>query len=132
MSKKAFTLIELIMVIVILGLIALIAVPTVNSILKDSKLKSYNEQVTLIENTARTYMSNNSLRLPAQDTTKSACVSIELMKSEGLLSNEPIKNPNYKSGSTIASEKTEIFNGAVKVAWNGKKYVYTYLDSKTC
>lgn len=139
MNKKAFTLIELIMVIVILGVIAMIAVPTVNSIIKDSKKKAYDEQIALITDTAKTYMSkydsetgtNNSLKLP-KDTSSSYCLTIETIKKSGLLSNENIQNPNYVAGSSKVDEKTKIFNGAVKITWNGKKYKYEYKDSATC
>lgn len=55
--KKGFTLIELICVIVLLGLIAMIAIPTINTAINNSKERAYNEQVTLIEDTARKYMS---------------------------------------------------------------------------
>ena len=41
MSKKGFTLIELLAVILILGIIALIAIPTVNNILKESRLGAF-------------------------------------------------------------------------------------------
>ena len=51
--KKGFTLIELICVIVLLGLIAMIAIPTINTAINNSKERAYNEQVTLIEHTAR-------------------------------------------------------------------------------
>lgn len=37
MDKKAFTLIELMGVIIVLGLIALIAIPTIDKSLKNSK-----------------------------------------------------------------------------------------------
>ena len=41
MNKKGFTLIELLAVILILGIIALIAIPTVNNILKESRLGAF-------------------------------------------------------------------------------------------
>ena len=55
--NKGFTLIELVMVIVVLGIVALIAVPTVNSIITDSKEKSYQNQINTIVNSAHTYIS---------------------------------------------------------------------------
>ena len=61
--NKGFTLIELICVITILGLIALIAVPTVNTMIQNSKEDAYEEQIVTIEKTAKTYMSKNSLKL---------------------------------------------------------------------
>lgn len=45
LNRKAFTLIELIAVILILGMIALIAVPVVTSIIKDSKVNAFKVSV---------------------------------------------------------------------------------------
>ena len=39
--KKGFTITELLTILIILGIIALIAVPNINSIVKESKIKSY-------------------------------------------------------------------------------------------
>ncbi len=129
--KKGFTLIELIMVIVVLGIIALIAIPIVNNIIKDSKEKAYNEQIDLIVDTARTYMSNNSLKLPSQIDGASVCITIETLQKAGLLSKNDILNPNYTEGSTDL-KKQRNFNGAVKVYWQKNKYVYEYKYSDSC
>jgi len=123
MKQKGFTLIELVMVILVLGIIALITVPTVNSVIKDSKEKAYNSQIKMIEDTAKTYMSKHSLELPKQVNNSSTCISIEKLKKDGLLSNDDIINPK---------DNDETFDGAVKVLWNGSKYDYKYSESKTC
>lgn len=125
--KNGFTLIELVMVILILGIIALITVPTVNSVIKDSREKSYNNQVDLITDTARTYMSNHSENLPSQ-SGGNFCVTIDMMQKDGLLSKDDIVNPNYKEGSSEPNEKNEYFNDGVLVTWSGNKYTYTYGD----
>ena len=44
-NKKAFTLIELLAVILILGIIALIAIPTVNNIINESKKGAFKASV---------------------------------------------------------------------------------------
>ena len=51
MNKKAFTLIELLAVIVILAIIALIAVPIVIHIINDSKKSSEKESIKLYMDT---------------------------------------------------------------------------------
>ncbi|MEG2601215.1 MAG: prepilin-type N-terminal cleavage/methylation domain-containing protein, partial [Bacilli bacterium] len=48
MKKNAFTLIELLAVILILGIIALIAIPTITKILDESKLGSFSSSTTEI------------------------------------------------------------------------------------
>ena len=118
--KKGFTLIELICVITILGLIALIAIPTVNTMISSSKDKAYNEQIKLIEKTAKNYMARNYNLLPKMETNTSKCISIEDMQQAGFLSDEDIKNPKDESKN---------ITGDVKVTWNGKKYTYTYQTS---
>ena len=125
--KNGFTLVELICVITRLGLIALIAVPTVNTMIQNSKKEAYEEQITTIEKTAKTYMSKNSLELPSDDEV--VCVSIETMQKAGLLSKEDIENPLYKKGSDVSEEKNETFTGGVNVSWNGNKYLYEYVTS---
>ena len=45
MKKKGFTLIELLAVILILGIIALIAIPTVNTILHESRKGAFQSSV---------------------------------------------------------------------------------------
>lgn len=123
MKQKGFTLIELVMVILILGIIAIITVPTINGVLKDSKERTYNNQIKTIEDTTRTYMSKHSLELPNRNSEDSKCITVEKLKQEGLLSNDDIINPK---------EKNKILDGAVKVSWSGSKYIYKYTDSKIC
>ncbi len=127
--NKGFTLIELICVITILGLIALIAVPTINTMIQNSKEEAYEEQITTIEDAARTYMTNNSLELPSKSTDEVVCLSISDMQKAGLLSKEDIENPLYKKESSEAEEQNEYFTGGVEVSWNGKKYIYEYVTS---
>lgn len=119
--KKGFTLIELICVITILGLIALIAIPTVNTMINSSKEKALQEQINLIEKTAKNYMTRNYNALPSRDGG-SSCVSIEQMKQAGFLSDEDIKNP---------TDEAKTLTGSVKVVWEKNKYTYTYSE-KTC
>ena len=130
--KKGFTLIELICVIVLLGLTAMIAIPTINTAINNSKERAYNEQVTLIEDTARKYMSKNSTKLPNQTNGAKTCISINDMQTAGLLSSEDIQNPNYEEGSTEAEKKDKTFTGSVVVTWNGKKYLYEYKQNPSC
>lgn len=128
MKKNAFTLIELICVIAILGLIALIAVPTVNSAIQSARENAYDEQIAIITDTARTYMTKNSMYLPDQSGDRPACVSVNSLITSGLLSNNDIKNPKYRQNSEDPEEQFEYFDGTVVVTWNAasNKYDYTY------
>ncbi len=129
--KKGFTLVELLGVIVILGLIAMIAIPTINSALNDSRQRAYDEQVDTIEDTARTYMSKNSLKLPSQTEGSSCCLSVDMMQKEGLLTSDDIENPKYREGSTEEEENFKNFNGSVIITFTNNKYSYEYANT-TC
>lgn len=126
MKNKGYTLIELLAVFVILGVIVMISVPIVSSVLNSSKSKSYDEQVKILENAARTYMSENSTLLP--DENDSYNVTIDELKNSGLLKDEDIKNPIYSSGSTEENKKNQYFEGCIIVTNTSNKFTYTYQD----
>lgn len=115
---KAFTLVELLAVIIILGLIMGITVPTVNKIIEDSKEKTYKEQVSQIENIARNWGVENTNLLPESGTYN---LSLQKLKDEGLLENKDLKNPKDNS----------IMNGCVVIKFDEStnQYMYTYKDT---
>ena len=113
MENKGFTLIELILVITLLGIIALIAVPTITGILKDSKEGASKEQQRIIINAAKTYMVNNSTKLP----TDKCYVSLETLNSEGILPKKEIIDPGNKNNT---------LNGYVIITFENNKYKYEY------
>lgn len=129
--KKGFTLVELLGVIVILGLIAMIAIPTINSAINSSREKAYDEQINTIVESARTYMSKNSLKLPDQTNGNSCSISVATLKSAGLLDSDDIENPMYQKNSTEEKKKFENFNGKVIVTFTNKKYKYEYVNSSS-
>ncbi|MEG0266852.1 MAG: type II secretion system protein, partial [Bacilli bacterium] len=55
MKKNAFTLIELISILTLLGLIAVITVPIMSNTINKSKDKSLKEQENIIEKAAKKY-----------------------------------------------------------------------------
>ena len=126
MKNKGYTLVELLAVFVILGIIIMISVPAITGVINSSKDKSYDQQVKILENAARTYMSENSTLLP--DSGSSYNVTIDNLKENGLISNEEIKNPNYSSGSTEDKKKIQYFNGCIKVTTTNNKFTYEYQD----
>lgn len=64
MRKKAFTLIELLAAIVILGLISLLLAPLVNDNIQRSSEQAYKVMVENVENTTRLYINNNRDLIP--------------------------------------------------------------------
>lgn len=128
MKNKGYTLVELLAVFVILGIIIMISVPVISGTINTSKDKAYNEQVKILENAARTYMSENSTLLP-DNNGSSFNVTIDNLKESGLISEDDIKNPNYSSGSEEPEKKNQYFDGCIKVTNTGNKFTYTYQDN---
>ena len=127
MKNKGYTLVELLAVFVILGIIIMISVPVISETINSSKDKAYDEQVKILENAARTYMSEHSKDLP-DNNGLSFYVEVEYLKDSGLISDEDIKNPNYSSGSEESKKKNQYFNGCIKVTNTGNKFTYEYQD----
>lgn len=118
MNKKAFTLVELLAVIIILGIIALIAVPTVFKIIDSSKDELYNDQIVQIENAAKRWTVENAYE------EKSYKVTINELISGGYLEgtkNNKVLDPRDKSEMT----------GCVIIDYdtNTNQYTYQYSDN---
>jgi prepilin-type N-terminal cleavage/methylation domain-containing protein len=133
MNKKAFTLIELILVILLLSILALISVPVVSGIIQDSKKKTYNQQLSELTMAAKTYMAKYPSNLPEQDEYGSSCISITDLQKAGVLEAKDILNPNYSDEcSNDETCANKYFDGVIMVKWDSdnNKYVYTYDGSK--
>lgn len=63
MDNKAFTMIEMISIIALLGVILLIALPKFFSTKEDVNVKERQKKEELIINSAKTYYTNNSLNV---------------------------------------------------------------------
>lgn len=130
MKDKGYTLIELLVVLVILGVIIMISVPIVSSSIIFSKEKSYDEQVKILENAARVYMSENSKLLP--DNGESYTLSVSILKEDGLISDKDIVNSNYAKSSNDDKKKCKYFDGEIIVTNTNNKFTYTYQDKIDC
>lgn len=129
--KKGFTLIELLAVLAVIGVIAMISVPVVSTVIKDSRQKSYKNQIILFKDVGRTYMSNkeNSKLLP---DSGSISIPLQELKDKGLISSKDIRNPNYVKDSNKEDEKCKFFMGYITVTKKNEKYVYDYVESNFC
>lgn len=74
MNKKAFTLVELLAVIVILGIILAIVSTSVFNILEDAKNNAYETQIEMLKASAKEYVTDNKRTLFSE--SDKICVSI--------------------------------------------------------
>ncbi len=92
-NKQGFTLIEVTIVVLILATIALITIPIVRTIINNSREKTYQINVTSIENAAKYYHQLNSAHINnLLETIEEVSVSVDQLKAEGLV-DEDITNP---------------------------------------
>ena len=115
--KKAFTLVELLAVIIIIGLISLIVVPKVINIIADSKNKAYNNQVDRIEKAANLYVTENPYDVTF--TGGKAYVTLSNLIDNGYLEAPII---NQKTGESFDLDDT-----VVEITKTDEKYSFDFL-----
>ena len=116
MNKKGFTLAELMGVIIILSIILLLTLPAVDKIIKNSKERAYQEQVTSISKAASDWALSNSSLLPDEDGN-SITIYLSELKLSGSIAID-IKNPktgNLLSNNTyvVITKKNNIYEYSV-------------------
>ena len=122
MNKKAFTLVELLGTIVILGIIGMITTPVIQSTIDKNNTKLCNDQVESFKRAAKNYIASN----PFKNLKEEATITIGELIDEGYIEDSELKNP--KGGNFSP-------NSAVKITYNGKKIKYKYEkadDEKEC
>lgn len=95
MSRKGFTLVELLGVLVILSIVVLVAFPNILSVFQktDSKINEATEK--LLETNARTYVNENN-----QDGKKINCVNVSTLVEEAYTMT-PIANVSQETAKEI-------------------------------
>ena len=119
MKKNAFTLIELLAVIVILGILATITVPTIVGIINNSKEDTLEEQKNTIVDAADRWGTDNVRKLP-----ETRCdLSIDFLKKEGYLdSKKDVIDPTTDKPMT----------GCVRITFDSSNNQYDYKYVDTC
>lgn len=117
--NKAFTLIELLGIIVLLGVITIVAVPSIVSSSKKTQDRDYNEFCQTVKNAAEVYIETHQdiddIQKLKAGTITTYSISIDDLIATGFI-NSSLKNP--KTNSTVS--------GNITVSKAGSKMSYTY------
>ena len=105
-KKRAFTLIELLAVIIILGILMIVAIPSVTSYINDSRKSAYVDTAKEIVSGTRNIVNEGSLGMYDTDTTYY------------------IESGYIKTENASKSPYGEFVNAYVIVTYNGKGYTY--------
>ncbi len=116
MKDRAFTLIELLSILVILGVITIVGVPTMVTSSKKSKERDYNEFRQTVSNAAEVYVETHQDKYITLKNTNNATATIDIndLISVGLL-NSQLTNPNtnqtiFETGGTVTAKNV---NGTI-------------------
>ena len=94
-KQNAFTLVELLAVIVILAIVLIIAVPGVLSIINKTKDSAYDRQVDMIKDAAKNYVTANTIAWSGENT-KNTLVTLDLLQAGGYLDKKILDPRNKK------------------------------------
>lgn len=116
MKNKGFTLVELLAVIIVLSIIGLIAIPTVTSIINNSKENAKKVQIEEIIRSAKSWAANNISQLSEDNTYY---LRVQTLIDEGYIAANDIKDPTNSS---------KTLNECVSIVYSTKynNYQFTY------
>lgn len=120
MKKNAFTLLELLGVVIILGVLSLITFPIILNQIKDAKQGIKDSTKTLIIDAAKDYYEDNTNNYEKTEGI-TYCIDIKTLTDENYLSRN-LKNENLNNIDT--SKK-------VKLIFHNNKFDYEIVDSCT-
>ncbi len=118
MKNNAFTLVELLGVIVVLGIIAVITVPIVQRTILESTEDAYNEQIDSFEKAAKNYVASDIYNISARCLNKTCTVSLKILQEKGFLPSGEIINPKTDEPFDLES--------SVDITYDGDKFSYNY------
>ena len=120
MNQKAFTLTELLGVIVILAIIAIIAFPSVLGLLNSSQEETDSAMQNFAITAARNYVNDNMDMYPKALNGKT--------KTYSNLKIQTLINEGYISSTNISKDKNcEMLNDEIKISSDSVKYSYEYV-----
>jgi type IV pilus assembly protein PilA len=118
-NNKAFTLVELLAVIAIMGVLLVIAVPQINKLIETSRIKTFESNEESLIDTAKNYMSGENENLP-YEIGDSLEITYNDMKSAGYL------DPIYD-----LVDNTECSTSKVTII-KTTEYNYEYVEDLIC
>lgn len=118
MKKNAFTLVELLAILVILAILIIILVPTLKNSIKEAKKSAFDEQVSVVTKAAETYFINSNFRV---DSTNPKVMYITDIKDSGYIETQDIINPITNNAMT----------GCVLINYYSNQYHYKYIEDNT-
>ena len=118
MKKNAFTLIELLAIIVILSVLAFILIPTLKDSIDKAKKSAYDDQVNIIKGAAETYFINSNFRV---DRDNPKVMYLNDIVSSGYIDAKKIVNPVTEDNMT----------GCVLIKYYSRQYHYEYIENNT-
>lgn len=106
-TKKGFTLIEILSIIVVLGVIAILVLPNIGNDINDKKQKEYDEIIGIIENAGKVYLSSRT--------------------DESFVTVDTLINENYLTSNLINPITNESITGTVllQINDNMKNYIFS-------
>lgn len=120
MKKNAFTLLELLGVVIILGVLSLITFPIILNQIKNAKQGIKDSTKTLIIDAAKDYYEDNTNNYEKIEGM-TYCIDIKTLTDENYL-NKNLKNENLNNIDT---------NKKVKLIFHNNKFDYEIVDSCT-
>ena len=119
-KRKAFTLIELMGVLVIIGILTVILVPVINNTIKNNKQQLYDNQLEMIRLAARNLATDNTYILPEEDGEE-IYITLGQLRAMGYAEGtiiDPLTNKNFPDSLIVMVIK------------NGKDYDYKIISDK--
>ena len=126
--RNAFTLVELLIVVVILGILAAVVVPQFSNATNDAMAGNIKSQLRTVQHQVELYMSRNQDQHPIHPSPFSG-QGWQLLVSQGYLKSEPV-NPAYSGMAAKTSVQAGTTAGARGTG--GWAWVWNMTDRLMC